>query len=313
MLGSDGDKKTDNLQGLLSFKDALLLMIVGYILAGENFPTSGSGGPFSWQEEHFLKEAIVDAILENASVVKLKFLDGLTEELEANLNRKKSEDTKEASSDQLESDDDQWGKWGDEEEDDGKNDKKQVYSDMQLKLELLDRVDNLFKSLHKLSTVKRRNLSLREGTFSLESNFTGDFGLNKSLIYKLLTRVLGKHDVPGLEYHSTTVGRLFKSGFGRFGLGQTKPSLADQNIIMVFVVGGINAAEVREVQEALSESGRPDVELILEHFFNLLKIDTKKKQVKYYKDFRSKRTQNRSSMRYNCCNLESTFQRRCPS
>ncbi|KAJ6319677.1 hypothetical protein OIU78_015150 [Salix suchowensis] len=263
MLGSDGDKKTDNLQGLLSFKDALLLMIVGYILAGENFPTSGSGGPFSWQEEHFLKEAIVDAILENASVVKLKFLDGLTEELEANLNRKKSEDTKEASSDQLESDDDQWGKWGDEEEDDGKNDKKQVYSDMQLKLELLDRVDNLFKSLHKLSTVKRRNLSLREGTFSLESNFTGDFGLNKSLIYKLLTRVLGKHDVPGLEYHSTTVGRLFKSGFGRFGLGQTKPSLADQNIIMVFVVGGINAAEVREVQEALSESGRPDVELIL--------------------------------------------------
>jgi hypothetical protein len=84
--------------------------------------------------------------------------------------------------------------------------------------------------------------------------------------------VWGKNDVPGLEYHSTTVGRLFKSGFGRFGLGQassdlvnskrmylmnhdtyselyfwilqTKPSLADQNILMVFVVGGINAAEV---------------------------------------------------------------------
>lgn len=262
MLGSDGDKKTEHLQGLLSFKDALLLMTVGYILAGENFPTSGSGGPFSWKEEHFLKEAIVDAILKNAPVVKLKFLDGLTEELEANLNRKKSEDTIEASSDQLEFDDDQWGKWGDEEEDDDKNDKKQAYSDMQLKLELLDRVDNLFKSLHKLSTVKR-NVSLREGTFSSESNFTGDSDSNKSLIYKLLTRVLGKYDVPGLEYHSTTVGRLFKSGFGRFGLGQTKPSLADQNILMVFVVGGINAAEVREVQEALSESGRPDVELIL--------------------------------------------------
>ncbi|CAK7348137.1 unnamed protein product [Dovyalis caffra] len=238
---------------------------VGYILAGENFPTSGSVSPFSWQEEHFLKEAIVDAIFENASVVKLKFLDGLTEELEANLNRKKSQDTIEASPDQLEFDDfddDEWGKWGDEEEDD-KNNKEQAYSDMQLKLELRDRVDNLFKFLRKLSTLKRRNVSLREGTFSLESNFTGDSDSNKSLIYKLLTRVLGKYDVPGLEYHSSTVGRLFKSGFGRFGLGQTKPSLADQNVIMVFVVGGINAAEVREVQEALSESGRPDIELIL--------------------------------------------------
>jgi hypothetical protein len=168
----------------------------------------------------------VDAILKNAPVVKLKFLDGLTEELEANLNRKKSEDTIEASSDQLEFDDDQWGKWGDEEEDDDKNDKKQAYSDMQLKLELLDRVDNLFKSLHKLSTVKR-NVSLREGTFSSESNFTGDSDSNKSLIYKLLTRVLGKYDVPGLEYHSTTVGRLFKSGFGRFGLGQASSDLVN--------------------------------------------------------------------------------------
>jgi len=34
--------------------------------------------------------------------------------------------------------------------------------------------------------------------------------------------VLGKYDVPGLEYHSSTVGRLFKSGFGRFGLGQVR-------------------------------------------------------------------------------------------
>lgn len=78
-----------------------------------------------------------------------------------------------------------------------------------------------------------------------------------------MTRILGKHDIPGLEYHSSTVGRIFKSGFGRFGLGQAKPSLADQNVLLVFVIGGINGVEVREVQEALSESGRPDIELIL--------------------------------------------------
>ncbi|XP_022740120.1 sec1 family domain-containing protein MIP3 isoform X2 [Durio zibethinus] len=262
--GSDGKKsgKIRLSQGLLSFQDALLLTIIGYILAGENFPTSGSGGPFSWQEEHFLKEAIVDAILENPSVARLKFLHGLTQELETNLNKTKSDETKETSTDQLEIDDfddDQWGKWGDEDEDN--DNKEQAYDDMQLKLELRDRVDNLFKHLHKLSSLKRKNVPLREGSLGFESNLSSDPYTDKGLLYKLLIKILGKFDVPGLEYHSSTVGRLFKSGFGRFGLGQAKPSLADQNVILVFVVGGINGVE--EAQEALSESGRPDIELIL--------------------------------------------------
>ncbi|XP_058007351.1 sec1 family domain-containing protein MIP3 isoform X2 [Hevea brasiliensis] len=268
LSASSGQKsKTEPLQTLLSFQDALFLMIVGYILAGENFPTSGLGGPFSWEEEHFLKEAVLDAILENASASKLKFLHGLTEELEANFNRKKLEETKETSPDTLEIDDfddDQWGKWGDEEEDDDdKNRKEKQYGDMQLRLELRDRVDSLFKYLHKLSSLKRRNAPLREGTFYLESNLGGDPDSNKGLLYKILRSVLSKNDVPGLEYHSSTVGRLFKSGFGRFGLGQAKPSLADQNVILVFIVGGINGTEVREAWEAISESGRPDLELIV--------------------------------------------------
>ncbi|XWS41127.1 hypothetical protein CRYUN_Cryun17cG0053400 [Craigia yunnanensis] len=246
-VGSDGKKsgKMQLSQGLLSFQDALLLTITGYILAGENFPTSGSGGPFSWQEEHFLKEAIVDAILENPSVARLKFLHGLTQELEANLNKTKSDETKETSTDQLhidDFDDDQWGKWGDEDEDN--DNKEQAYDDMQLKLELRDRVDILFKHLHRLSSLKSKNVPLREGPLALESNLSSDPYTNKGLLYKLLTKILGMFDVPGLEYHSSTVGRLFKSGFGRFGLGQAKPSLADQNLILVFVVGGINGVEV---------------------------------------------------------------------
>ncbi|MBA0766593.1 hypothetical protein Gotri_015623 [Gossypium trilobum] len=261
--GSDGKKsgKKELSQGLLSFEDALLLTITGYILAGENFPTSGSGGPFSWQEEHFLKEAILDAILENPSVARLKFLHGLTQELEANLNKTKSDVTKETSTDELnidDFDDDQWGKWGDEDEDEENDNKEQEYDDMQLKLELRDRVDNLFKYLHKLSSLKSKKRPL-----GLESNLSSDPYTNKGLLYKLLTKISGKFDVPGLEYHSSTVGRLFKSGFGRFGLGQAKPSLADQNLILVFVVGGINGVEVQEAQEALSESGRPDIELVL--------------------------------------------------
>lgn len=224
LAGSHGRKngKSEASERVLSFEDSLLLMISGYILAGENFPTSGSDGPFSWQEEQFLKDSIVDAILENPGVAKLKFLNGLMEELEGNLNRIKSEENK-ASSVKLEIDDfddDQWGKWGDEDADDGEDTgNKNRYGDMQLKLELRDRVDTLFKFLHKLSSLKRKNKPLRDGTLSSESNFGGDPYANKGLLYKLLTKVFSKNDVPGLEYHSSTMGRLFKSGFGRFGLG----------------------------------------------------------------------------------------------
>jgi len=73
---------------------------------------------------------------------------------------------------------------------------------------------------------------------------------------------------------------------------QAKPSLADQSVILVFVIGGINGIEVSffitkvtshsrcraiffitvyvssivkvlEAQEAVSESGRPDINLVI--------------------------------------------------
>ncbi|GMH12128.1 hypothetical protein Nepgr_013969 [Nepenthes gracilis] len=264
VAGSHGGKLNSS-EGLLSFRDALLLTIIGYILAGENFPTSGSSGPFSWQEEHSLKEAVVDAIFENPSAAKLKFLHGLINELEAYRNMINSKETKEESENELsidDLDDDQWGKWGDEDADTDSN-KEHVYDDMRLKLELRDRVDNLFRFFHKLSSLKRRNIPLREGPVGSDSGIDGDSYETKGLLYKLLTRVLCKYDVPGLVHHSSTVGRLFKSGLGRFGLSQAKPSLADHNVILVFVMGGINGVEVREALEALSASGRPDVELIV--------------------------------------------------
>ncbi|CAL1394188.1 unnamed protein product [Linum trigynum] len=251
-------------QGLISFQDALLLMIVGYMLAGENFPTSGSGGPFSWQEEHFLKEAVVDVILEKAPVSKIKFLGALKDELKANVGRKRCGDAAESSEDQLDIDDlddDQWGKWGDEEEAAAdNNNKQQLYDDMQLKLELRDKVDTFFKFLHKLSML--RSVPLKDDAFSGGSDFGGEMDVNKGLLSKLLTSVLKKADIPRMEYHSSTVGRLFKSSFGRF-VGQAKPILGEHKVIMVFVVGGINGVEVLEAQESLSKSERTDVQLIL--------------------------------------------------
>ncbi|RWW42384.1 hypothetical protein BHE74_00052079 [Ensete ventricosum] len=210
---NEQDRRVRPSQSLLSFQDALLLSMIGYILAGESFPTSASSGPFSWEEEHSLKEAIVDAVMENPSSAKLHFLHGLCNELEAKLNKEQKDSAKPPKVDAL---DDQWGSWDDEEADDQN---EQAYDDMQLKLELRDRVDQLFKFFNKLSSLKRRNVTLREGLVA-SSKYGSDADTRKGLLYKLLTTLLAKYDVPGLEYHSSAVGRFLKSGFGRFGLGQ---------------------------------------------------------------------------------------------
>lgn len=259
---SNEHKTVEPSSSLLSFQDALLLGMIGYILAGENFPTSGSNGPFSWEEEHYLKEAVVDAILERAMTSKLRFLRGLQKELEDNSIKEKSVKHEDAASEPSNIDDfdDQWGSWDDEDADQ-QND--QAYGDMQLKLELRDRVDHLFKFFHKLSGLKWRNPSLKEGWAASLSNFGSDPYARKGLLYKLLKTLLAKYDIPGLEYHSSGVGRFLKSGFGRFGLGQAKPSFGDQSVLLIFVVGGMNTLEVREAMEAVSESNRPDTELIL--------------------------------------------------
>lgn len=250
-------------QGLLSFQDVLLLTIIGYILAGENFPTSIAGGPFSWEDERSLKDVVVDSILERPSSVKFRFLDGLENELEAKARSKDGDRNNKDSSEPASTTDDfddQWDSWDDDDNTD--HQKEEAYGDMQLKLEVRDRVDQLFKFFHNLSSMRLRNQALGEGLAAL-SRFETDSYSRKGLLYKLLLAVLARYDIPGLEYHSSAVGRLFKSGLGRFGLGQSKPSFGDQSVLIVFVVGGINTLEVREVMKAISESSRPDVELIL--------------------------------------------------
>ena len=82
------------------------------------------------------------------------------------------------------------------------------------------KIPTLFKTFHRLAGLKWRNPSLKEGWVASASNFGGDPYARKGLIYKLLTTLLAKYDIPRLEYHSSAVGRFLKSGFGRFGLGQ---------------------------------------------------------------------------------------------
>nr|CAD1836838.1 unnamed protein product [Ananas comosus var. bracteatus] len=228
---SQQDKMVGSSEGLLNFQDALLLSTIGYILAGENFPTAVSTGPFSWEEEHALKEAVVEAILERPSSAKLRFLHGLENDLEAN-SRKDDEKM------------------------------KMLLRRFLMILMINGVVGMMMRRIIRMNNHTSRNPVLKEGLTAL-SKLGSDTYSRKGLLYKLLSALLAKYDIPGLEYHSSAVGRFFKTGFGRFGLGQAKPSFGDQSVLFIFVVGGINSLEVREAMEAISENSRPDVELIL--------------------------------------------------
>jgi hypothetical protein len=151
-------------QGLLSFQDVLLLTVIGYILAGENFPTYIAGGPFSWEDEQSLKDVVVDSLLERPSSVKLRFLHGLDNELEAKARSKDVERNNDSTEPASSTDDfdDEWGNWDDNDNTDDQ--KEEAYGVMQLKLEVQDRVDQLFSFFHKLSSMRLRNQALEEAS-----------------------------------------------------------------------------------------------------------------------------------------------------
>ncbi|KAJ1441851.1 Sec1 family domain-containing protein 2 [Sesbania bispinosa] len=149
LLGSHVNKgKGEIFKGVTFVARCFAIDDVGYIWLVRIFPTSGSEGHFLARGT-FVKRSCCRRPLENPPL-RLNIDDF---------------------------DDDQWGKWGDEDEDDNKN--EQVYGDMQLKLELRDRVDNFFKFLHKLSNLKRKNLPLRDGSLTMEGNFDEDTYMGK--------------------------------------------------------------------------------------------------------------------------------------
>ncbi|XP_024518035.1 sec1 family domain-containing protein MIP3 [Selaginella moellendorffii] len=212
---------------VLSLRDALTILIVGYALAGEY--STKEGGPFSWEEERSLKEAVTDAILKGPAEPSLDFLKGLENALEMHWEKEKTKAQNQISSPDDWSED-QWESWEDNDQ--------QEYSQMQLKLELNDRIQELFNALHRVAAA-RTHYPLRE---------TRLLGTHRGVINELLSLVLSNSDIPGLKHHSSTVGRFLKSGLGRFGLGQAKHKLSDHKVLLVFVIGGFNAVEVREAR-----------------------------------------------------------------
>lgn len=250
---------------LFTLRDALTLAIVGYALAGYSFGSSVFEGPFLRDEEEQLKQAVVDAILEG-SEEDLGFLQGLEDSLAFHKQHNSSEVSavlsheaeavSENNEEEVELDfgNEGWEAWDDEEEDmnTGKGKAHEGdYKRIQLQLQVRDRVEAVFGRLHKVSESRRfLQAKAKTSVFNDYDGFGGATSTRKSLVFKVLMSLFAKSDIPGMEHHASFVGRILKSGLGRFGLRQVKPKLSDNKIIMVFVIGGINGVEVCEAKEA---------------------------------------------------------------
>ncbi|MCO5598368.1 hypothetical protein L7F22_052463 [Adiantum nelumboides] len=250
-------------QNLFTLRDALTLAIVGYALVGQSFEILLSERPFLRDEEEKLKQAVVDAILQG-SEEGLGFLQGLEDSLALHRQDVPEEPTtsdsgrteaamEEDKEPQLEFSNEGWEAWDDEVDvDTGRGEANEIdYQRIQLKLQVRDRVETVFGRLHFVSEAKQLLLAkAKASVFDDYDGFGGSSSTRKSLIFRLLMLLFAKAEIPGMEHHASFVGRILKSGFGRFGLRQVKPKLNDNKIILVFVIGGINGVEICEAKEA---------------------------------------------------------------
>mmetsp|Transcript_28477 Transcript_28477/g.62680 ORF Transcript_28477/g.62680 Transcript_28477/m.62680 type:complete len:773 (+) Transcript_28477:171-2489(+) len=128
-----------------------------------------------------------------------------------------------------------------------------------LKREVVGLLDNLFKRLHYVAQARCQLRDLRR--ISSSDIFADSPATLKPLLRQLVGRMLQQVEVKDVVQPSTSgaLTGLITKGLGRFGLGAGLLSAArpkqpwEHSAVLVFVVGGISCAEIREVQAELEE------------------------------------------------------------
>eukprot|EP00850_Spirogloea_muscicola_P017548 SM000152S01536 [mRNA] locus=s152:57840:62455:- [translate_table: standard] len=128
-----------------------------------------------------------------------------------------------------------------------------TYPAVQAKLELRDRVEELFQRFSSIGAMQSRAGDLVE-----------ERPLSRPLLHQLADSILTNGHFPGLQHVSDFgVGGFLKSGLGRLGLSQqAKAKPGDCTTVLLFVVGGISILEVSELQ-GLMKRRKSEVDLLL--------------------------------------------------
>lgn len=239
--------------------------------------------PFPWEDELALQEAVVDSVLAGPQPMPLGFIDGLEASLQAMWakRRKETEETKPGGMDResggelpshqqggvkespegggeakrrtegeeneggwAEANDGWDADWGvDEDDPPGPASDEEAYDEVRLRLEVKDRVEEVFSKLRLVAAARQRLHGFRyldQAPGALGATTTG-------LLKQLVAKICAREEIPGLEHAASAVKKLLQTGLGRFGFQnfQSGPKPGDCKVVLVFVVGGLTLGEVR--------------------------------------------------------------------
>ncbi|XP_077986469.1 sec1 family domain-containing protein 2-like [Glandiceps talaboti] len=117
------------------------------------------------------------------------------------------------------------------------------------------------KFFQKLTSIGEARNHLKQFRSIFESQgFQGGY---KSLLKQIIDDIFNpaKPDLVDIEYKSSGLKDLLKSGFGMF-MKVSKPRPNDHPLLILFVVGGVTCSEVRLIREAVS-SYKPSTQVII--------------------------------------------------
>lgn len=135
---------------------------------------------------------------------------------------------------------------------------KHLVSDEQETLDentVIEKVDEIFRAVQALRMARKQ---LRRYRSILEEGNLMQPAVYKPLLKQLLQDIFDPNvsEAPQLDYHSGGLSDMLKAGFGLFR-STSKPLPKDSPVLIVFIIGGVTASEVKLVNDITSSRKLP--------------------------------------------------------
>ena len=115
-------------------------------------------------------------------------------------------------------------------------------------------LQTLFSRLHRLALARRGGGGKSAAAAPLLLSAAQTAGeVYRPLARHAVGRALRHEEVPELHRLSNSIGSLFSRGANLLGVGSAKARLTDHPLLIVFFVGGVSLAELRELRQLVAQ------------------------------------------------------------
>ncbi|KAL4237716.1 Sec1 domain-containing protein 2 [Mactra antiquata] len=125
---------------------------------------------------------------------------------------------------------------------------------------LSDLLEDLWEKLSAIAVARQH---LQQFNSVLDPGSAVSPAFQNAMLKQLVAAILDpmKQELPDLEYKSAGLKDKLKSGFGLFR-GISKPRPNDLPLMILFIVGGVNSTEVKQIKDIINQY-KPDTQVII--------------------------------------------------